>query len=70
MTCDAPVRGCGKCSLRPDHRGHHSTVTFACDGCDGRFRGYPHRTAPDGEFPTGLKFCFLCSAEQIHGLGY
>jgi len=63
--CGQPVRGDeGGCQLDAGHRGHHSTVTFGCDGCGKRYRGRPHATAPDGEYPHGLQFCFLCSAEQ------
>jgi hypothetical protein len=65
MTCDAPVRGGGTCRLDPGHRGYHSTVTFGCDGCGRTLRGQPHRTAPDGEYPSGLHFCFLCSDERV-----
>jgi hypothetical protein len=61
--CDQPVRGGGTCRLDPGHRGYHSTVTFGCDGCDKTRRGQPHRTSPDGEYPNGLHFCFLCSGE-------
>lgn len=72
IKCDAPVRGGGNCTLDSGHRGYHSTVTFGCDGCDGTFRGQPHRRAPDGApwENSFLNFCFLCSAEQIHGYGY
>jgi hypothetical protein len=64
-TCDAPVRGGGTCGLDPGHEGHHATVVFTCDGCGKRYRGQPHRTGPDGEYPDGLHFCFLCSDEQF-----
>lgn len=33
---------------------------WSCDSCDGWFPGRPYRTAPDGEYPNGLQFCFLC----------
>lgn len=61
--CEHPVRGGGTCQLDPGHRGYHSTVTFGCDGCGKTRRGQPHTYAPDGEYPRGLQFCFLCSGE-------
>jgi hypothetical protein len=33
---------------------------WCCDGCGRWLPGQPHRTAPDGEYPNGLSFCFLC----------
>jgi hypothetical protein len=71
--CQSPVRGGGTCTLDQDHRGHHSTVTYRCDGCGRARRGQPHATGPDGEHDNGLRFCFMCSAEQIinpHGLSW
>jgi hypothetical protein len=49
------------------------SADWACDGCDRWLPGQPHRTAPDGEYPNGLQFCFLCSAPQVldpQGLGW
>lgn len=43
---------------------------WCCDGCGRWLPGSPHRTAPDGEYPNGLQFCFLCSAPQVVGYGY
>lgn len=60
MRCAAPVRGGGLCKLDHGHTGHHATVVFACDACDKVRRGQPHRYARDGEYPRGLKFCFVC----------
>lgn len=59
-TCAAPVRGGGTCRLDAGHRGYHSTVVFGCDGCGKTYRGQPYGYAPDGEYPRGLQFCFLC----------
>jgi hypothetical protein len=59
--CGCAVRGGGECKLDPGHRGHHAQVTFGCDGCGKTFRGEAHATAPDGEYPHGLRFCFLCT---------
>lgn len=59
--CGEPVRGGGTCQLDPGHSGYHSTVVFGCDGCGATRRGYPHAYAPDGEYPQGLQFCFLCA---------
>jgi hypothetical protein len=58
--CAHLVKGGGLCELNAGHRGYHSTVTFACDGCGKRRRGRPHRYARDGEYERGLAFCFLC----------
>jgi hypothetical protein len=33
---------------------------WCCDGCDRWLPGHPYRSAPDGEYPNGLHFCFLC----------
>jgi hypothetical protein len=70
--CAAGVRGGGACSLDPEHKGYHSTVTYSCDGCGKRRRGYPHATAPDGAWweDSRLQFCFLCSAPQVIGRWY
>jgi hypothetical protein len=46
---------------------------WSCDGCDRWLAGSPYATAPDGEYPSGLQFCFLCAAPQVldpHGLGW
>lgn len=59
-TCNHPVRGGGECKLDPDHKGHHSTVTFVCDGCGKTRRGQPAAWGRDGEYPQGLQFCFMC----------
>jgi hypothetical protein len=40
---------------------------WGCDGCDRWLPGQPHATAPDGEYPNGLHFCFLCSSPQVIG---
>ena len=61
------MRGGGICSLDSGHRRTHATATFACDGCGKIRRGRPHRTAPDGEYPNGLAFCFICSDERVIG---
>ena len=34
---------------------------WCCDGCGRWLPGQPHATAPDGEFPNGLSYCFLCT---------
>lgn len=34
---------------------------YCCDGCGAWRPGYPYATAPDGEYPDGLAFCFLCA---------
>lgn len=44
---------CGSADLR--------AADWCCDGCDRWLSGQPHKTAPDGEYPNGLGFCFLCS---------
>lgn len=36
------------------------SADWCCDGCGRWLAGYPHATAPDGEYPNGLGFCFLC----------
>lgn len=59
-TCLAPVRGGGYCKLDPDHKGHHSTVVFECDGCGKKRRGSPAAYGRDGEYEHGLQFCFMC----------
>jgi hypothetical protein len=61
--CSAEVRGSGglKCQLPHHHSGHHSTVVFGCDGCSGIFRGRPHASAADGEYPNALHFCYPCA---------
>lgn len=56
--CSEPVRGGGDCTLDHGHGGHHSTVTYACDGCDKRRRGYPYQC--DTYYDDTLRFCFLC----------
>jgi hypothetical protein len=43
---------CGSKDLR--------AADWCCDGCDRWLPGQPHRTGPDGEYPNGLSFCFLC----------
>lgn len=63
--CNEPVRGGGNCMLEPGHRGYHSTVTFACDGCNKRRRGRPYRTVYEPDYETiALTFCFLCVVED------
>ena len=59
--CNAPVRGGGTCTLDPEHKGHHSTVSFTCDACGKTRRGTPHVYGRDGEYPQGLQFCFMCA---------
>jgi hypothetical protein len=61
--CGAQVRGGGICHLTHGHRGYHSTVTFTCDGCNKIRRGRPTTYGRDGEYPRGMKFCFLCSRD-------
>ena len=34
---------------------------WCCDGCNRWLPGQPHHTEPDGEYPNGLSFCFLCT---------
>jgi hypothetical protein len=63
MICGAAVRGGGVCMLDAQHRGHHSTVVFRCDGCGKRRRGTPHQQTWDGEEYT-MAFCFLCCLEH------
>jgi hypothetical protein len=43
---------CGSKDLR--------AADWCCDGCDRWLPGHPHATGPDGEYPNGLSFCFLC----------
>jgi hypothetical protein len=43
---------CGSKDLR--------AADWCCDGCGRWLPGRPYRTAPDGEYPNGLSFCFLC----------
>jgi hypothetical protein len=64
VKCNANVRGGGQCQLDAGHRGHHSTVTYGCDGCGKRRRGTPYRWSPDGEYERGLAFCFMCVLED------
>jgi len=68
MACGQMVRGGGSCQLDEGHRGAHSAVTFGCDGCGKTLRGRPFETAPDGEYPRGLGFCFLCVMEAGRGV--
>ena len=49
---------CGSNDLR--------AADWGCDGCDRWLPGYPYATAPDGEYPTGLSFCFLCASPQVN----
>jgi hypothetical protein len=46
--CDAPVKGGAgaTCQLDPGHAGHHSMVTFGCDGC--ALRGFAQAAAQMG----------------------
>ena len=66
--CDHPLRYGGTCTLDKDHRGHHSGVTYQCDGCGKVRRGQPYAWARDGEYEHGLAFCFMCAAPQIVGV--
>lgn len=65
--CGAPVRGCGPetCKLEAGHKGYHSCVVYACDGCGKLRRGVPAEYAADGpewdELAGTLRFCFLCA---------
>lgn len=47
---------------------------YCCDGCGNWRAGQPHRHSVvrlgDGSIDDTFKFCFLCSAEQIHGSPY
>ena len=49
---------CGSADLR--------AADWGCDGCDRWLAGSPYATAPDGEYPNGLHFCFLCAAPQVN----
>ena len=33
---------------------------WCCDGCGRWLPGHAYKTAPDGEYPNGMSFCFLC----------
>lgn len=64
-TCVHPVRGADKatgpvlCLLDKDHRGHHSSVVYWCDGCGKARRGRPHA---ENEH---VQLCFMCVREII-----
>lgn len=59
--CGHRMRGGMRCNMDPDHRGRHSSVAWVCDGCGRRRRSAVHSHAPDGEYPMGLHFCFMCA---------
>ena len=48
---------CGSTDLRG--------ADYCCDGCGSWRPGTPHATAPDGEYPNGLAFCFLCAGPPV-----
>jgi hypothetical protein len=48
---------CGSDDLR--------AADYCCDGCSRWLRGTPHEYAPDGEYPNGLAFCFLCTSPVV-----
>ena len=37
---------------------------WGCDACGRYLAGVPYATAPDGEYPNGLAFCFLCAKQS------
>ena len=49
---------CGSNDLR--------AADWGCDGCERWLPGHPYATAPDGEYPSGLSFCFLCASPQVN----
>ncbi len=38
---------------------------WGCDGCNRWLPGRPYATAPDGEYPNGLQFCWVCAGTPI-----
>ena len=61
--CGQNVRGGGTCALDEGHTGHHSTVTFGCDGCGRTLRGAAHEVVSVmayGVQDDVLAYCFMC----------
>ena len=62
--CGEEMRS-GVCTLDPDHRGRHTTVSFFCDQCGQMRRGSaPHTVVTqlmeDGYRETVAEICFMC----------
>lgn len=59
--CNARIRSYpdSNCQLDPNHRGHHASRTYVCDGCGKVRRGFP-KVYRDAYGDALYASCFLC----------
>ena len=60
----------GTCTLDPDHRGRHTTMSFYCDICGKQRRGSaPHAVIKelmgDGYWEDMAQVCFMCAVVEV-----